>query len=145
MRETFNACGHPNINPSHKTTLMITRDEDLTRRGDCIVSVRAGKGLRDLDPRLKEAIRSSKARIRLSIEVGNLTFSVSGNGDPRLTLSHPTDIVARKSSYVCDRTLMINADKAACDLDSSIVRLLQDAKKFVKIEISAESVTQTED
>lgn len=145
LKDIFKAWGHPNIKPSHKTTLMITRDTEVSHRGDCIVSVMAEKGLRDLDPSLKEAMRSCNARIRITIEAGGSTFEVLGRGDPRLVLSHPKDMVARKSSYICDRTLMICADKAACDLDDVIATLLQNSEQVVNIEISVISVTQSRD
>ena len=133
LRETFKAWGHPNIRPSHRTTLMVTRDPELTLRGDCIVAVAAKKGLRDLDPRVKEAMRNRDARIRLILEADDLTFQVSGGGDPRLTLSHPRDMVTRRSSYVCDRTLMIGADKAANDIEPRLVRMLQKREQVVNI------------
>ena len=133
LRETFKAWGHPNITASHRTTLMVTRELDVTLRGDCIVAVAAEKGLRDLDPRVKEAMRSRDARIRLILQADGLTFQVSGRGDPRLTFSHPTDMVTRRSSYVCYRTLMIGADKAANDLEPSLVRMLQRREQVVNI------------
>jgi hypothetical protein len=138
LRESFEAWGHPSIRSSHKTTLMITKERDLTYRGDCVISVRAEKGLKDLDARLKEAIRRSDARILLTIKVGDVAFNISGRGDQRLALSHPTDLVVRKSSYTCDRTLMIHADKAACDLDDALVRLLQNGRQAVHITITVE-------
>ena len=112
---------------------MVTREPELTLRGDCIVAVAAEKGLRDLDPRVKEAMRNQDARIRLILEADGLTFQVSGRGDPRLTLSHPTDTVTRRSSFVCDRTLMIGADKAASDLEPRLVRMLQKREQVVNI------------
>lgn len=133
LRETFKARGHPNITASHRTTLMVTREPDVTLRGDCIVAVAAEKGLRDLDPQVKEAMRIRDAKIRLILQADGLTFQVSGRGDPRLTLSHPTDIVTRRSSYVCDRTLMIGADKAANDIEPRLVRMLQKREQVVNI------------
>ena len=133
LRETFKAWGHPNITASHRTTLMVTREPDVTLRGDCIVAVAAEKGLRDLDRRVKEAMRSRDAGIRLILQADGLTFQVSGRGDPRLTLSHPTDLVTRRSSYVCDRTLMIGADKAANDIEPRLVRMLQRREQVVNI------------
>jgi hypothetical protein len=133
LRETFKARGHPNITASHRTTLMVTREPDVTLRGDCIVAVAAEKGLRDLDRRVKEAMCSRDAGIRLILQADGLTFQVSGRGDPRLTLSHPTDMVTRRSSYVCDRTLMVGADKAAYDLEPRLVRMLQKREQVVNI------------
>jgi hypothetical protein len=136
--ETFRARGHPNVRPSHRTTVMVTKEADLTPRGNCIMAVRAEKGLRDLDPRLKDAMRRSDARIQLVLEIGGLEFEVTGEGDPGLTLSHPTDIVARKSHYICDRTLMIRADKAACNADKDLVNLLKDENRGVNVTISVD-------
>ncbi|MBC7111709.1 MAG: DUF371 domain-containing protein, partial [Methanothermobacter sp.] len=58
-------------------------------------------------------------------------------GHPELTLDHPTDIVCRKSDYICSRTLMIRADKAACDLDENLVRDLRKGREL-KVEIIVE-------
>lgn len=138
LRETFKARGHPNIMPTHRTTIMITRDEKLTPRGDCIVAVKAEKGLVDLNPRLKEAMKRTDSKIQLMITAGDQAFEVEGRGAPGLILSHPADIVARKSQYICDRTLMIRADKAACDMCEAMISLLKDADVLVKVTISVE-------
>lgn len=131
--ETFRGRGHPNIRASHRTTLMVTRDSELTVRGDCIVAVEAEKGSRDFDQRIRDAMRKRGARIRLTLEAGGIMFEVSGRGDPGLTLSHPTDMVARKSGYICDRTLFIEADKAACDIPQSFLRLLQKGEQVINM------------
>ena len=136
--ETFRARGHPNVRSSHRTTVMVTKEAALTPSGDCVMAVGAEKGLRDLDPRLKEAMRRSDARIRLILEVGGLEFEVTGEGDPGLTLSHPSDMVARKSRYICDRTLMIRADKAACDADKDLVDLLKGENRGINVTISVD-------
>ena len=137
LRETFRARGHPNVRSTHKTTLMTTTDDHLSTRGDCIVAVSAGKGLRDLDPRIKEAIMREGSTVRLLIETEGKTFTVQGFGDPRLTLSHPSDMVIRKSSYICDRTLMIRADKAACDIDNSMIERLRKENCQISLTIEA--------
>lgn len=137
LRETFKAWGHPNVRSTHRTTLMTTTDDHLSTRGDCIVAVSAEKGLRDLDTRIKEAIKREGSSVRLLIETGGKTFMVEGFGDSRLTLSHPSDMVIRKSGYICDRTLMIGADKAACDIDSSLIELLRKEKCQISLTIEA--------
>ncbi len=53
---------------------------------------------------------------------------IVGFGHDDLTLPHPTDIVCRTSDYVCPRTLMINADKAARDLDLDLIEDLKNEK-----------------
>ncbi|HIP58595.1 MAG TPA: DUF371 domain-containing protein, partial [Archaeoglobus profundus] len=37
MKEVITAWGHPNITAKHRTTLEITKDEELSIRGDCII------------------------------------------------------------------------------------------------------------
>ncbi len=136
--ETFRARSHPNVRSSHRTTVMVTKEAVLTPRGNCVMAVGAEKGFRDLDTRLKEAMRRSDARIRLVLEVDGLEFEVTGEGNPGLTLSHPTDMVARKSHYICDRTLMIRADKAACDADKDLIDLLKDENRGINVTISVD-------
>ena len=51
-----------------------------------------------------------------------------GYGQPDLTLKHPTDMVCRKSNYRCSRTLMVKADKAACDLKKELIDDLKEGK-----------------
>ncbi len=101
------------------------------------MAIRAEKGLRDLNPRIKEAIRREGSTVRLRIETEGKTLIVEGFGDPRLTLSHPSDMVIRKSGYICDRTLMIMADKAACDIDKSMIELLQKENCQISLTIEA--------
>jgi len=70
------------------------------------------------------------------IEADNLKEVVSAFGSPKLILSHPTDMVVRKSSYVCDRTLAVKADKAACDLSRKLVEKLRNPRQKVKITLT---------
>ena len=123
--ERLVAWGHPNIRATHRATLEFTKEERLTPRGDCIVAVRAERGPSELKPEFRKAVRTEGSRVELVLEVGRLREVVSGFGSPRLTLSHPTDFVARKSRYTCPRTLMIRADKAAYDLPRPIIELLR--------------------
>ena len=120
--------GHRAITARHKTTFEITKDEWLTPRGDCIVGVKADKACADLDERLKELLRTEGCRVELEFLVGGERFVVHAKGSPRLTLRDRRDMVVRKSSFVCDRTLAIGADGAASDFPRSIVSKLRDEK-----------------
>ena len=117
---------------------MTTTEKHLTPRGDCIIGVNAEKGLNDLPDEMKKMARNPKTNISMSIMVGNRFFVTKGHGDPRLTYIDQKDIVSRKSSYICDRTLMIEADKAACDMDQTFVNLLKDEGQPIKIIITIE-------
>jgi len=94
-------------------------------------------GPTDLPNALRTILLTPGARARLVLGLGRLQFIVEGEGDPRLTLSHATDLVVRRSGFISDRTLMIHADKAASDLPREMVRMLKDQRNRVSIEISA--------
>ena len=118
---------------------MITREPRLTTRGDCIVAVAAEVGVGGLDSTMKAAMRSRDAKIKLFLKAGDVVFAVSGRGDPGLTLTHMNDMVARKSSYFCDRTVMVRADKAACDIPPPLLRLLKEPERAVNLELVVET------
>jgi len=131
--ETILAYGHENIQATHKSTLEITREAQVSKRGDCIIAVSADKTMSDLNLGFRENLRNEKAKITVLIEAGEATEVVNAFGSPRLILTHPTDMVVRKSSYICSRTLAIQADKAACDLSKKLVERLKNPKQKVKI------------
>jgi hypothetical protein len=133
----FHAYGHPAILSTHPTTLEITTSHELTRRGDCVVAVRSSSAVQNLPEDLKRVLSSSSGRGRIALRVGTFEFTVEGRGDPRLTFSHETDLVVRKSGFVSDRTLMIYADKSSIDMPRDMVRMLQDPNSRVTVEISA--------
>lgn len=133
----FHAYGHPAILSTHPTTLEITTSHELTNRGDCVVAVKSSSAVRNLPVDLKRVLSSPSGRGRLRLQVGPFEFTVEGRGDPRLTFSHETGLVVRKSGFVSDRTLMIHADKSSIDIPRDMVRLLQDPTNRVSVEISA--------
>lgn len=136
--EVIEASGHPKIRASHTTTLEITKEADLTERGDCIVATSASKGAADLTPEFTKLVKNNTARVVLTIRVANRSETIIGRGDRRLLLSHPTDLVVRKSGYVCPRTLMVRADRSALDLSREFVRVLRDRSSRIVVEIVAE-------
>lgn len=138
LTELIIAHGHKNVKATHKSTFEITKDEELSDRGDCIIAVSADKGLFDLKPEFKELLRIENARLTIVIDAGGVAEIVKAFGSPRLSLSHPTDIVVRKSDYICHRTLAVKADKAACDLSRVLVERLKNPKQVVKITLTVE-------
>jgi hypothetical protein len=119
-------------------TLEITKDAHITERGDCIVAICASKGAADLSPEFHRLVRNEDARITVTLEAAGQSEVIIGRGDSRLTLSHPADLVARKSNYVCRRTLMVEADRSASDLKREFVTALRNQNSMVTIEICAE-------
>jgi hypothetical protein len=136
--EVIKASGHPKIRAKHPTTLEITKEDHLTEKGDCIVATRASKGCADLSAAFSKLVKNDEANVTLTIEAGSRTETIRGHGSSRLTLHHPNDLVARKSSYVCHRTIMILADKSASELDREFVKILCDSRTRIGIELIAE-------
>ena len=139
--EVIYARGHANVQSTHKTTFQITKETFLSKRGDCVIAVAATKGAIDLSSKFKEKARSENARITIIIEVDNAMEVVKAQGSKRLTFTHPNDLIVRKSSCVCDRTLAVRADKAACDLSRKLVEKLQNPEQRVKVTLIAENAT----
>ncbi|MEM3840784.1 MAG: DUF371 domain-containing protein [Candidatus Bathyarchaeia archaeon] len=138
ITEYITAFGHRNIRATHRTTLEFTREKELSVRGDCIVAVSADKGFSDLKPEFREFLRKENARLTILIEADGAVDVVKARGSPKLILSHPTDMVVRKSGYICGRTLAINADKAACDLSRALVKRLQIPGQMVRVTLTVE-------
>jgi uncharacterized protein len=131
----FQAYGHSNIKATHPTTLEITTQSRLTSRGDCIVGVRASCGASGLPAAFKRALSSDLGRAALQIRADGESFEVKGGGSSNLTFQHPQEMVVRKSAYASDRTLLVNADKAAVDIPRKMVRLMQNPDQLLEIEI----------
>jgi hypothetical protein len=128
--------GHENIQATHKTTFEITKEAQLSRRGDCIIAVSANKTMTDFSSEFKENLHKEKAKIMILIEAGDAAEVVNAFGSPRLILTHHTDMVVRKSNYICNRTLAIQADKAACALSRKLAEKLRNPKQKVKITLT---------
>lgn len=141
--ELISAHGHRNVQSTNKTTFEITKENHLTKRGDCVIAVGAAKGAIDLNPRFKAVARSQDARIKIKIEVNGEEETVTAWGNPKLLFTHSTDLVVRKSDYVCGRTLAVGADKAACDLSRRLIEKLRNPNQKVKITLTAEDTSAT--
>lgn len=138
ITEVVFAYGHGNIQATHESTFEITKDVWLSAKGDCIIAVSADKSMADLSPEFKESLRRENTRVVILIETEGEVEAVNAFGSQRLALTHPRDIVVRKSDYVCSRTLAIHADKAACGLSRRLVKKLRNPKQRVKITLKVE-------
>ena len=131
------ARGHPNIVATHSTTLEITRHRTLTKKGDCIIAVEATKGLTDLSKDFRTACMNDNALILVELRTSDMVERVRGRGSHLLTLTGEEEIVIRKSSYISDRTLMIQADKAASDLRRKFIRGLKSTSTDIHVHLAA--------
>lgn len=129
--------GHTMVRATHGMTIEITTEEHLTPRGDCIIGVGASKGVAQLSPSVKEALRSDRARVRLTIVAPGGQFSFVAKGSKDLSFESPTDMVIRRSSFVCGRTLAIHAESSAMEIPRGLVGTLKspEAAGLLRIEV----------
>lgn len=120
--------GHKNVTSLHKSTFEITKDVEIGPTADCIIGVDMDKTMLNFPQEFKDKIADSNTKIIVELKTENGYDEIKGQGHENLTLTHPTDIVIRKSDYTCERTLMIKADKAARDLDSNLICDLKNGK-----------------
>lgn len=131
MKYMFTAYGHPNILANHRTTLEITKDSDLTRKGDCIVAIGAGFSLQ----RIREIIGSSRnnGKIKLTIAADAIKDEITAVVNKEFSSSR--EIVLRKGDFISERTFGIRADKAANDINRRLIERLKDRKKTVSVTV----------
>jgi len=121
IRVSFSALGHENIVGTHKSTMEITKEANLTPRGDCIVGVRCSIAPNGLSEEVMDMATKRTTIIELEMRVGNMKEIVIGHGSAGLTYKDSVSMVTRTSEYECDRTLMVCADKAAADLSRKFI------------------------
>jgi len=130
MEQVVRAGGHENVTAEHGSTFEVTSDDWLTPAGDCILAVEADAVPADFDESFVAACRSPEATITATLRAGGHEQAVEGRGHPDLTFHDDRSLVARTSSYVDDRTVMVEADATAAALDRELVAALADGADF---------------
>jgi uncharacterized protein len=130
--------GHKNIRSLHPKTIEITTESDLTLNGDCIIGVKASCGCNDIPEQMKNLMRKSKSEIFFTISVKDISFKVKGAGHENLILTNSHDIVIRKSSFICPRTLAIHCDLASDSIPRQMIKILQnpDSRGIFAIDVN---------
>jgi len=130
--------GHKNIRSLHPKTIEITTEPDLTLNGDCIIGVEASCGCNDIPEQIKNLMRNSKSEILFTISVKDVSFKIKGSGHENLILTNPHDIVIRKSSFICPRTLAIHCDLGSDSIPRQMINILQnpDSRGIFSIDIN---------
>ena len=138
ITEEIKFFGHKNVLSLHPRTLEITKDQRLTSNGDCIIGVKATKACSDIRADLKQKIRTKNSHIEFELIVEPFTLKISGLGSCELSLDHSHDIVLRKSTFICSRTICLNSSAAAVDIPRQIIELLTDPEKEGTLRIKAD-------
>ena len=124
------ARGHENVLSLHKSTFEITKDKNLSLSGDCIIGLDIDKSMEDFPEEFKEKLANDDTKVIVELKTPNASDTIEGFGHHDLSLSHPTDIVCRKSTFVCSRTLMIKSNKAAIDLNRDLIKDLANGESM---------------
>ena len=124
------AKGHENVLSLHKSTFEITKDKDLSLSGDCIIGLDIDKSMEDFPEEFKEKLANDDTKVIVELKTPNAYDTIEGFGHHDLSLSHPKDIVCRKSTFVCSRTLMIKSNKAAIDLNRDLIKDLANGESM---------------
>jgi hypothetical protein len=132
-KESVLAYGHENIQATHPSTLMFTKEKHLSKTGDCIIAVSADKAVADLSGEFKEKLKKPNAKLTITIEADGLTQQINASGSQKLVLTNQTDMVIRKGDYISDRTLAIHADKSSNDLPREFVEKLKNPEQKITI------------
>jgi hypothetical protein len=125
--------GHRNVTARHPTTLEITTEDRLTPQGDCIIGIGAGRGLSGLSAHFRSLLAGDDAELVTLLLCGGLEVTIHSYGSGAMTLDHPSDLVWRKSSYVCGRTVGIRSDIASSDLPREMIDLLKEGKDLAVV------------
>ncbi|HXT83689.1 MAG TPA: DUF371 domain-containing protein [Verrucomicrobiae bacterium] len=129
--------GHTNVQSFHARTIEITKDKQLSLRGDCIIGVNANKSCKELSFNIKEKLKKNDSIIKIELIVEPYSFIISGQGNEKLSLLNVHDIVLRKSKFICDRTLAIDCNYSSLDIPREIIGLLKNSSKsgIMKIQV----------
>ncbi len=131
--------GHQNIRGTHSTTIEVTTEDHLTKRGDCIIGVRASHSLSDLRETLYP-LKGSHIRVTFSVrgEKGDEEKDeVIGFVHPSLEFADTRAIIIRKSSFLCPRTLLIQSTKGAVNLNRQLLEKMRNPHQKMVIEIDS--------
>ena len=134
--EEIDAKGHPLVSATHKTTFEITRESHLTVAGDCIIGVAANKGIKDLNDEFQSALKHDDAILKTTLICEEYEIVVTSRGSSMMSFVHATDLVWRRSSFVCERTIGIQSDITAILLPRDFISALkEEARLYVHLEV----------
>lgn len=131
--EVLHCRGHPLVSASHPTTFEVTAEMALTENGHCIIGIGADRGAAGLSPEFRRVLCHDDAVLTTILSCQDVSVTVRSEGSSKMTLGHPTDLVWRKSPFVCDRTVGIRSDRVAASLPSELVRYLKSGEELVVI------------
>jgi len=129
-QEQVRCRGHPLVTGTHPTTFEVTREPHLTAHGNCIIGIAADKGCAGLSKSFKDVLAHDDAVLVTRLSCQGTAVEVRSRGSAQFTLDHPTDMVWRKSRFVCGRTIGILSDHVAATLPDVLIAALQNSEEM---------------
>jgi uncharacterized protein len=128
---SFTCTGHENILSLHDKTLEFTKDEYVTKTGDCILGINADFDYKELIKFIKEM--HDLELMTCTIECDGLKDEFNFILNKDFCSEH--EIVFRRSDFKSDRTLGTRCTKCASDINRRIVENLKKnyTKNIVKV------------
>jgi len=123
-QEIIQCRGHALVLGTHPTTFEVTAEPHLTSTGNCIIGIAADKGCAGLSSEFKNVLCHDDARLLTRLVCGDSDAEIHSRGSSQFTLSHPTDLVWRRSTFVCARTIGILSDQVATTLPDRLIKNL---------------------
>ncbi len=130
-KETILCRGHPLVFGTHPTTFEVTCEDHLTGSGNCIIGIAADKGCAGLSPAFKAVLAHDEAVLSTCLACEGIVVEIRSHGSSRFTLDHHSDMVWRKSRFVCGRTIGIQSDVVAGTLPRELIAALARGKEMV--------------
>lgn len=111
--------------------------ESLTESGDCIIGVASTKGAADLSWDFKRILANDRSHLVTVLSAGGIEVVIRSRGSSLMELDHPTDMVWRRSSFVCGRTVGIFSDSTAETVPRELIGILSTgAEMTVRMTVS---------
>jgi hypothetical protein len=130
-QEIVRCRGHPLVLGTHQTTFELTCEDHLTKNGDCIIGIAADKGCAGLSPAFKAVLAHDDAVLTTRLACEGIVVEVRSRGSSKFILDHPADMVWRRSTFVCSRTIGILSDRVALTLPRELILNLARGKEMV--------------
>ena len=135
MQYEFHAYGHSNISAKHKTTLEFTKDQEITKKADCIIGVNADFDLNEIKNFINKC-KNNEISIKIKAAGKNnekIEETVLAELNPEF--NSETEIVIRKTDFISERTLAIKANKSSFELKRGIIHFLKNKENRITITI----------
>ncbi len=122
----FTCKGHKNILSLHRNTFEFTKNTELSLNGDCIIGVECDFS------NLNEILKWNKAKmiIKTKNNQDEIIFEVNKEFNDK------NEIVIRTTNFISNRTLGINSNKAAKDLNQELINELKNPETILMVEIN---------